>query len=155
MIGVELVNRQPVSQRAKAAIERMREPVEIRQPHLLQLALTWIHQQAESPRTSPFPWAKYLPELQQEASRLLTLESKAWVASLFAPNRDEMEEKLQEHDDRPEMAWPILKEQLDHLEAETQGAENPSEFASLLAENLYINLREVIPGFGHPNPLNW
>ena len=149
MIGLEQLNSHPASQVALQALQTMGQPVDKRQLYLIQMASDWINSEEENPAMA-FPWPGFLPDLRDEAAHLATLDSVAWVASLFVPNLDEMEEQFQAND-HPGTTWPILKEQLDELNSQLRQSQNPNEVGRQLAENLYQNLRDSLVGFGHPN----
>lgn len=146
MIGLSQLNKHPASQLAMQHLKALGQWPDPTKLHLLQLTLDWLH----SPHEKTFPFSAYLPELTQEAASLLTRESQAWVASLFVPNPDEMEEHFQAND-HPGTTWPILSENLDELAAELRRSPSPDEAGRRLAENLYQGLRQSLLNFGHPS----
>lgn len=153
MIGPELVNRQPVSQLAASALRRFGvDAIPYPELYLVRLVLHWAINETEHARQT-FPWSKYLPELTEKLYELQKNPASGWVASLFLPDRDQLNKDLEANKANPSQTWPILKTQLEAMASQLSAVENPNELANHLAENLYLNLHQANPDFGHPDPL--
>ncbi len=110
---------------------------------LVQLVREWFR------RAQPgdLPWPEYQTELRERAEDLAAGD-QVWATSLMAPEFETLQdeaEKLPEGRAR----YNLLADQLDNLLADLKRKPNVRAMGQVLAENLYSNLRQAYPAFGH------
>lgn len=132
----------PANAFAAACLKELKVPGDPRTLPLLALATEYLRR--AKPKT--FPWPEYQAELLERAEGLAG-DSPTLAASLLVPEF----ERLASADERlpPAMRRRQLAEQLSDLLAALKRRPTVLQAGKLLAENLYLNLRQAYPAFGH------